>query len=97
MRYEKDLAKPYKSGLKLLDKVNVLITYLYVGNSLEHEGYTYKMDGDFNLYVLLRGEQDVPIISNDVFWNVLIDMVNDMTEEEYKEIHFEVAAIKTLN
>lgn len=102
---EKSLSKPSKKGLEILEKMRTVAEYLYSGKEIEFEGYTYKMDGDLNPYIVMHLYKGVdvdvdeayPIFRNEHFWNTLIDIVEKLDDETLERIRAEVAVLRVLN
>ena len=103
---EKDLAKADKGGLVILEKMKLILNFMYVGETYQFRDRYYRMDGNFNPYIVslnvdgtpkARGEEDFPIFQNEVFWNILSTMAEEMSEETYNLLKVNHAVIVTLN
>lgn len=104
---EKDLSKPTRDGLNVLQNINLILNYLYNGKTYEYDGRFYRMDGDFNPYIVPfeddfktpkpRGEDVIPMFQNDMFWNMLIEIAQNIDAETLEELKLEKAIVVSLN
>jgi hypothetical protein len=93
-----ELSGPSKKGLELLNRMRKIEVYLYSGEGIEYNGYTYKMDGDLNPYIVgYCSSGDVPMFRNEGFWNEVIDIAKSMTDEEFDKINAVASMFLTMN
>lgn len=104
---ESDLTTPNKDGLNIIENINLIIKYMYLGNTYKYKNRYYRMDGNCNPYIvplkedlktpLERGSDVTPLFQNEGFWNLLLEMARDMDNETLTKIKFEVALSLTIN
>lgn len=102
---EKDLAKPLKHGLDIINNMNLILSYLYTGETYFFKGYYYRMDGELNPYIVSlkkngepkdKGTEDFPIFQNEYFWNLLIEMATKISSEDIEKLKVHRAEVSTL-
>lgn len=107
MIHESSLAKPDKEGLKTLELMILILKYLYLGNTVEYSHRFYRMDGDYNVYIVdLKADYKTPkergtatpTFVNDMFFSLLTDMASDETIlSQVNAMRLEVAMSIALN
>ena len=49
---ESDLTTPNKDGLNIIENMNLIIKYMYLGNTYKYKNRYYRMDGNCNPYIV---------------------------------------------
>lgn len=88
------LVKRSKAGKENIDRVAILLKYLYSGGSLYYDQREIKMDGAFNPYIVgYNNGIEVPLFIHESFWYIITEIANEASIQDMLDIKNRLKAI----